>query len=99
VQGLAEYSSRAETSLQKVQGSNYYDLRKGLRFTEQIFEKPSDQGLVLLRAEVTRILRSLPGTRSVLQVTTTFERAARAATVNWKVRCGAGITEGITEIS
>jgi len=89
-QGPTEIVDRIRVGLETLAGTWAYDLRVGVRYWDQIFEKPASVGLALLRSEITRIVRETPGVVSVGRVAVSFDRATRTASVAWSAQTDAG---------
>ena len=96
-QGIEEYADRVRAALQIFRGVWYYDQMRGMRFLDVILEKPADIALALLRSEARRVIAGVPGTLSVLSVSTVYD--GREATLSWTAKSIYGTTEGTTVIS
>ena len=97
--GVEEYADRVRAARQLFRGTWWYDQRIGIRFLDVILEKPAGTALALLRAEVRRVIASVPGTESVLRVATTYDSATRAARVDWTAKSVYGVAEGSTDLT
>lgn len=98
-QGVEEYADRVRAALQIFRGVWRYDQTVGLRFLDVILEKPADAALALLRAEARRVIAGVPGTETVISVSTTYDSAARAAVLTWTAKSIYGTASGETVIS
>lgn len=92
-QGPEDIASRAAIALQTIAGSWVYNTTAGMRNILEIFEKPSSNGLALLRAEVWRVLGAVPGILAVVQVSIEFDPVERAAHVTWEARTQSGLLD------
>jgi hypothetical protein len=96
--GVEEYADRVRAALQIFRGTWWYDQGVGLRFLDVILEKPASTALALLRAEVRRVIMSVPGTESVIRVATVYDSATRSARVEWIAKSIYGVAAGTTDI-
>jgi len=96
--GVEEYADRVRAALQIFRGTWWYDQRIGIRFLDVILEKPAGTALALLRAEVRRVIASVPGTESVLRVATVYDSATRSARVEWTAKSRFGVAAGSTDL-
>lgn len=94
-QGVGEVAARCRAALQTVQGIWLYDSTVGMRYLFEILEKPAALGL--LRSEVARVLRQVPGIVQVTRIAVSYNPANRTAAVEFNALTDQGpIQDGIT---
>jgi len=90
-QGPDDIASRVANGLQTISGCWIYNTRAGVKHLYEIFEKPSSNGLALLRAECWRVIAETPGVLSVVQVVIEFAATERTAHVTFEARTESGM--------
>jgi hypothetical protein len=90
-QGADDIASRVNIGLQTFAGTWIYDQNKGVKYLQGIFEKPTDAGLALLRAEVYRVISETAGVDGVDRITIDFDSPSRTASLKWWAHTADGI--------
>lgn len=93
-QGADEIASRVNVGIQVHTGTWFYDLSRGVRWSEILGEKMSTGVFALLRAEIWRKVQDTPGIGAVQSVVLTPSRTERAVRVAWRALSDAGVITG-----
>ena len=97
-QGAEEVASRVDAAIQTFAGVWLYDQTVGVKYLQNIFEKPASAGLAVLRAELYRTIAGTPGIVAVQKIVLDYSSETREATVQWQAQTNAGPTSGTVSI-
>lgn len=86
---LALIGQRIQRRLRTFLGEWYLDTTRGLPYLEWSAVKPAPTDLIT--EAVRREIRAVPGVRSILSLSTTFDENARKVVVNGRILCDVGV--------